>query len=196
VSAEASVIFAFAATFGAMAFSTFVFDTLDVSTRLGRYLLTELTGARSIAAGVLASGLTAGVPLAILLSTSGAGYMAFWTLFGTSNQLLAALTLLGVTVWLYRSGRRYWYTLLPMVFVFVVTTTALVMQIVAAGRAVGMGASAVEGRGGSYSAAVINGAVATALMALAAVFVFEAVRSVREFQRERVGVGLAEGAGE
>ena len=35
---------AFAATFGAMAFSTFVFDTLDVCTRLGRYILQELFG--------------------------------------------------------------------------------------------------------------------------------------------------------
>ncbi len=34
----------FAATFGAMAFSTFVFDTIDVATRLGRYLLEELAG--------------------------------------------------------------------------------------------------------------------------------------------------------
>ncbi|HEX7175823.1 MAG TPA: carbon starvation CstA family protein, partial [Pyrinomonadaceae bacterium] len=36
----------FAVTFGAMAFSTFVFDTLDVSTRLGRYIMQELTGWR------------------------------------------------------------------------------------------------------------------------------------------------------
>ena len=35
---------AFAITFGAMAFSTFVFDTLDVTTRLGRYILQELLG--------------------------------------------------------------------------------------------------------------------------------------------------------
>ena len=32
--------------------------------------------------------------------------MMFWTLFGTSNQLLAALTLLGITVWLKRTGKR------------------------------------------------------------------------------------------
>ena len=37
-------------------------------------------------------------------------YMQFWTLFGTSNQLLAALTLIGVTVWLQPHGQRYWFT--------------------------------------------------------------------------------------
>ena len=40
----------FATTFGAMAFSTFIFDTLDVSTRLGRYILQELLGWQSKAA--------------------------------------------------------------------------------------------------------------------------------------------------
>ena len=38
----------FAITFGAMAFSTFVFDTIDVATRLGRYLIQELTGLRTL----------------------------------------------------------------------------------------------------------------------------------------------------
>ncbi|MEO5937171.1 MAG: carbon starvation CstA family protein, partial [Terriglobales bacterium] len=101
----------FAATFGAMAFSTFVFDTLDVSTRLGRYLLQELTGSSSRVAGVMASAVTAGTALLILLSAQPGSWRQFWVLFGTSNQLLAALTLLGITVWLYRSGKRYWYTL-------------------------------------------------------------------------------------
>jgi carbon starvation protein len=54
--------------------------------------------------------------------------MEFWTLFGTSNQLLAALTLLTITVWLYVSKRRARYTLVPRLFVLAVTLTALVMQ--------------------------------------------------------------------
>ena len=90
----------FATTFGAMAFSTFVFDTLDVSTRLGRYILQELFGWRSRASGALATLATVGVPLALPAERRPPApgkpptYMAFWTLFGTSNQLLAALTLL------------------------------------------------------------------------------------------------------
>src|SRR5690606_37482803 len=103
--------------------------TLDVSTRLGRYLLQELTGKRGPLAGAAAAGLTAGVPLLVLLAAERGSYKLFWTLFGTSNQLLAALTLLGVTVWLYRSGKRYWYTFWPMVFVMAVTLTALALQI-------------------------------------------------------------------
>src|SRR6185295_12492345 len=50
----------FAATFGAMAFSTFIFDTIDVATRLGRYILQELFRAQSRLAGIAATAVTAG----------------------------------------------------------------------------------------------------------------------------------------
>lgn len=120
---------AFAVTFGAMAFSTFVFDTLDVSTRLGRYILQELFGWKHKHAAVLATAITTGVPLLFVLFTSSGAYLMFWTLFGTSNQLLAALSLMGVTVWLKREGKRYWYVIGPMAFVSVITLWSLVMQI-------------------------------------------------------------------
>lgn len=161
----------FAATFGAMAFSTFVFDTLDVATRLGRYLLQELTGSTSRIAGVAAAGVTAGVSLAVLLSAKPGSWRLFWVLFGTSNQLLAALTLLGVTVWLYRTGRRFWYTLLPMIFIMSVTITALLLQIAG-------GVRVLAARGLAFEAAVLNAGVALALLALALVFILEAWRAV------------------
>ncbi len=176
--------FIFAATFGAMAFSTFVFDTLDISTRLGRYLLQELFSAPGKIAGILAAGLTAGVPLVILLlSHNKAAYLAFWTLFGTSNQLLASLTLLGVTIWLYRSGRRYWYTLVPMLFIMTITVWALAIQIFAGGRDLAAGRFRIDG--GGFNPAVLNLPVAVALMALAAVFVVEALRAVKNSPQRR-----------
>lgn len=119
----------FATTFGAMAFSTFVFDTLDVSTRLGRYILQELAGAKGRMAAAVATGLTCGVPLAFVLMAGSGAWRSFWTLFGTSNQLLAALSLLGICVWLKKSGRRYAYALLPMLFVASVTLVSLVLLI-------------------------------------------------------------------
>jgi carbon starvation protein len=119
----------FATTFGAMAFSTFVFDTLDVSTRLGRYIIQELTGAKGRVAAMLATGLTCGVPLLFVLMAGSGAWRSFWTLFGTSNQLLASLSLLGICVWLKKSGKRYAYALLPMLFVGAVTLSSLVLQI-------------------------------------------------------------------
>jgi carbon starvation protein len=145
----------FATTFGAMAFSTFVFDTLDVSTRLGRYLLQELFGWRGRAGALLATGITCIVPAGFLLLSGENAYRLFWVLFGTSNQLLAALSLLGITVWLKRSGRRYGFTLVPMLFVLAVTLSALVLLI---GDVL---------RGGAGAAGALNGGVAALLLALA-----------------------------
>ena len=115
----------FAITFGAMAFSTFVFDTIDVATRLGRYLIQELTGLKTLSGALLATLLTVGVPALILSTASEGSWSRFWTLFGASNQLLAALTLLSVTMWLKQSGKPVAFTVIPLIFVLVITMWAL-----------------------------------------------------------------------
>ena len=164
----------FAITFGAMAFSTFIFDTIDVATRLGRYILQELFGASGRAGSVLATLGTVIVPATLLL-TSGPHvpgqqptYMLFWTLFGTANQLLAALTLMGITVWLYREGRRVWFTLLPCVFVSAVTVWSLLLQIGSALHApLGVNASSM------------NALVGVLLLALAVYLAVQCAQSIR-----------------
>jgi carbon starvation protein len=92
---------AFAITFGAMAFSTFVFDTLDVSMRLGRYIIQELLGWKGRMGAAAGTLLTMGLPFYFVIFAPPNSWTKFWTLFGASNQLLAALTLLTITVWLY-----------------------------------------------------------------------------------------------
>lgn len=116
----------FAMTFGAMAFSTFVFDTLDVSTRLGRYLVEELTGLSGKAGAVLGTFLTIAPAALILMNTDSGMWAQFWTLFGAANQLLAALTLLVISVWLHKNNKRLAFTLVPMMFVLITTLVALV----------------------------------------------------------------------
>ncbi len=116
----------FAITFGAMAFSTFVFDTLDVSMRLGRYLLQELFGIRNRLGGVLATLVTVAIPLFMVFYAKSGSYLDFWTLFGASNQLLAGLTLLSISAWLYQARARIAFTLLPMLFVLTITIWALI----------------------------------------------------------------------
>jgi carbon starvation protein len=154
----------FAITFGSMAFSTFVFDTLDVSTRLGRYLLQELFGWKSKLGGALATLLTVGVPLAFLLVAKPGSWRSFWTLFGTSNQLLAALSLLGISVWLKKEGRRYGFTFWPMLFVSAVTVSSLVLQV---GQTFAAESTLV---------ARINGVVSLLLLALAASLFWRAAK--------------------
>jgi carbon starvation protein len=166
--------FLFAATFGAMAFSTFVFDTLDVATRLGRYILQELTNAHGKVAAAIATGVTAAVPAVVLVAAGPGGYRTFWTLFGTSNQLLAALTLLAITVWLKRSGKRAWFTIGPMVFLLVITMWSLAGQTIQFSRAAFGGQS-----GGPVIPQIANTAVALLLFGLTVFLVIEAVRALR-----------------
>lgn len=162
----------FATTFGAMAFSTFVFDTLDVSTRLGRYILQELLGMTTRGGALIATALTVATPAVFVVAAGEGSYRIFWTLFGTSNQLLAALTLLGVSVWLHKSGRRSWYTLAPMAFVMTITVWSLILQAWAAFGALAQGTA-------SFDTTMINGVVAVALLVLAAMLVVEAARELR-----------------
>ena len=58
-----------------------------------------------------------------------AGYMNIWPLFGAGNQLLSAMVLIALAVFLRTTGRKGWMLYVPMVFMFCVTMTALVMSI-------------------------------------------------------------------
>jgi carbon starvation protein len=170
----------FAITFGAMAFSTFVFDTLDVSTRLGRYTLQELFGWTGTVGAIAATALTLLLPVAFVMAADEGAYRTFWTLFGTSNQLLAALTFLAVSVWLRRSGRAYWFTLAPMVFVMSITLYSLAIQAATA-------VTTLRSAGASVGTATLNGGVALVLIALAAFLVFEGARALLEPVTQRNG---------
>src|SRR5690554_2282257 len=59
----------------------------------------------------------------------GSGGLIIWPLFGTTNQLLAGLILLVITVMLVRLRRPMWYTLVPLVFLLVMTIAALLIQL-------------------------------------------------------------------
>ena len=57
------------------------------------------------------------------------GYMNIWPLFGAANQLLSALVLIAMAVFLRTTGRKGWMLYVPMGFMLCVTMTALVMSL-------------------------------------------------------------------
>jgi carbon starvation protein len=130
---------AFGISFGLMAFTTFVYDTLDVCTRLARYIIQELTGWTNMAGKVFAAFISIAVPLFfVTMSMEDAAGKAipawkiFWNIFGASNQLLAGLALLGITVWLFKTAKRKWawiVTFLPAVWMFLMSNWALLVLI-------------------------------------------------------------------
>ncbi|HKK24604.1 MAG TPA: carbon starvation CstA family protein, partial [Gracilimonas sp.] len=117
---------------------SFAATTLDTSVRLMRYILNELGEEYHIKplTKVHVSTLVAvGASAALVLLPEGprgigsGGYL-LWPLFGTSNQLLAGISLLLVTIWLKRQGRPIIYTLVPMVFLMVMTLWAMTEQVI------------------------------------------------------------------
>lgn len=168
----------FAVTFGAMAFSTFVFDTIDVSTRLGRYIVQELFGWRNIAGAVTGTLLVIAPCVYFILLTEPNSYAKFWTLFGASNQLLAALTLLSITVWLYQARKRIAFTLLPMLFVLAVTVTALTKLALA---------NIARSRG--FDIELLNGVASIALLLLA---IYVVIAALWKLRGERAGTLVPE----
>ena len=124
----------FARSFALLAFTTFIYDTLDVATRLARYIFQELTGWKNSWGNVGATLTSLVIPLfcVSLKMTDAQGnlipaWRIFWTIFGTSNQLLAALTLMTLSVWLARSGKPWKVSALPMVFMMTMTLWSLAL---------------------------------------------------------------------
>ena len=135
VNAGLGLPMAFSQTLLAVMAVLFAATTMDTGVRLQRYIIQEwgqiyrmpaLT--RPLPATLLAVGSC--VVLAFGAGGSaGAGGLIIWPLFGTTNQLLAGLTLLVISVLLLKLGRPVVYTLVPMAFVLAMTALALLIQL-------------------------------------------------------------------
>jgi carbon starvation protein len=108
----------------------FAGTTMDSGVRLQRYIIQEWGLIYRIpAADQRHTGHAAGSGACLLLAfgaggTSGGGGMIIWPLFGATNQILAGMTLLIISVMLIKLGRPSYYTLLPMLFVFTMSFLA------------------------------------------------------------------------
>ena len=123
-----------AQAFIALVAVSFALTSLDSGTRLLRYNIGEI--ANSI--GVPQLG---GRYVASMIAVSLIGFFAFyqidgqpaglalWSLFGSTNQVLGALTLLTISIYLRQRGRNYWYTAVPMAFMMVMTVTAMLLDL-------------------------------------------------------------------
>ncbi|MBL7070957.1 MAG: carbon starvation protein A [Candidatus Omnitrophica bacterium] len=103
--------------------NAFILTTLDTATRIGRYLTHELFGIKN---RYLATFIV--VALSGWLGLSG-NWTKIWPVFGAANQLVAALALLVITVWLLSRNARIIYTILPCIFMLLTTFGALLYNI-------------------------------------------------------------------
>lgn len=114
----------------------FAGTTMDTGVRLQRYIMQEwgeIYNLPFLKNGTVATLVAVGTCMGLAFGAGGldgSGGLLIWPLFGTTNQLLAGLTLLVVTVMLVRLGRPMWYTLAPLSFLLVMTISALLIQLV------------------------------------------------------------------
>lgn len=115
----------------------FAGTTMDTGVRLQRYIFQEwgdIYNINVLKKGWVATLFAVGVCLLLAFGAGGLdgrGGMIIWPLFGTTNQLMAGLTLLIVTVMLLRQKSAIKYTLIPFIFLLSVTFVALLIQLVA-----------------------------------------------------------------
>ena len=122
-----------AETFTALAVSAFALTSLDTATRLARFMFQEyFEGKESEKKSVFVSNryISTGITITFGAALTISGQtMSVWPVFGSANQLLAALALLALTVWVANLKKGYLFVLIPMIFMFAVTLTALGMLI-------------------------------------------------------------------
>jgi carbon starvation protein len=122
-------------SFVALAVSAFALTSLDSGTRIGRFIFQEFFDKSASKPGSTPNKLLTNRYFATLVTVfvggwlGAGGYAKVWPVFGSANQLLAALALLATAAWLKKEGRAHFMLKIPMVFMFTVTLTALVLLV-------------------------------------------------------------------
>ncbi|MBR7148877.1 MAG: carbon starvation protein A [Firmicutes bacterium] len=163
-----------------LTYSTFCLTSLDTATRLGRFMFQEfwidstkgetpenVTGYKKVLANpYVATVIT--VVLGILLGMNG--YAKIWALFGSANQLLAALGLLAIAAWLGNTGKKNAMCWIPMFFMLAVTIASLIINT--------KNQIAVISAGGADWGPYVQAIVGVLLVVLAVVLAIEGVQTI------------------
>ncbi|KKM12383.1 carbon starvation protein CstA [Clostridiales bacterium PH28_bin88] len=118
----------FGTVFGILMLEGFVVTTLDTAVRLNRYLFEELWGLlfKNPHPILKSYYFNAGLSVIIMFYLGYSNqFKVIWPIFGSANQLLAALALIAVTMWLAARGKPTLFTLLPAIFMMATTLFAL-----------------------------------------------------------------------
>ncbi|MBL4575283.1 MAG: carbon starvation protein A [Opitutaceae bacterium] len=120
----------FAENFAFLAISTFLLTTLDTCTRLCRFLIEELFGWRNASSRYIGTALVMVIPAYFVFQTFDGqpAWKATWPLFGSTNQLLAALALITFTVFLRKNNIKSGFALIPALIMLLMPLSALFLM--------------------------------------------------------------------
>ena len=114
----------------------FAGTTMDSGVRLQRYIIQEwgdIYGIDLFKKGVIATLIAVFCCLLLAFGAggaSGSGGLEIWPLFGSTNQILAGMTLLVISMKLIKMGRPARYTLIPMIFVLITSCWAAILKLI------------------------------------------------------------------
>ena len=120
---------------GAFMVNQFILTSVDTSTRLGRFIISENL-APKLKNRFLTTIITL-VPAYLLAITNS--YETIWRLFGTSNQLIASITLIAVSAFFISKKTKVKFILIPALFVLITTLSALLYLTFRTGGYIGEG---------------------------------------------------------
>ena len=112
---------------GALIVNIFILTSLDTSTRIGRMIFSEALSKKSKLNNQFLLTLAILIPAFLLAITNS--YSTLWRLFGSSNQLIAAIVLIAISAYLIKKGKSVWYVLIPGIFMIITTIAALLYQL-------------------------------------------------------------------
>ncbi len=115
---------------GLLALNSFLLTSLDTATRLARYQLQEFTGMKLDKFTATIISVAAAAALVFFKTGNTPAWALIWPIFGSANQLVAALALLAVGVWVSKGLKKSpAFAMIPMVFMFVTTMAALIILL-------------------------------------------------------------------
>jgi carbon starvation protein len=150
-----------------LAVSAFALTSLDSVARVGRIAFGELFEGTILGNKFISTALTLIFGFALAVG----GYQNVWPLFGSANQLLAALALIACAVFLKRTGRAAKMLYVPMIIMLIVTCTALVISIVTI---------LSKGSAMSFPADILQLVIGALLLCLGVVVAFQGINKIRQ----------------
>lgn len=110
----------------------FIVTTLDTAVRLNRFLFEELWNNlfKNPPAFMKSYLFNSGLSVVIMLYLAwNNGWKIIWPIFGSANQLLAALSLIVVSIWLSNKSKKFWFAIIPAIFMMITSSVSLLMLL-------------------------------------------------------------------